>query len=62
MVWGDPLTVPRDANDSLLAQLRDQLESALNNVSAHADDLAGHAPMTPADFNHAIKENVDART
>lgn len=62
MVWGDPITVPRDADDALLAQLKDQLEVALNNVSAEADDLAGHAPMTPADITLSTKENANART
>jgi lysophospholipid acyltransferase (LPLAT)-like uncharacterized protein len=62
MVWGDPIAVPRDANDEMLAQLRGQLEAALNKVSAEVDDLAGHAPMTPADIALSAKESADART
>jgi lysophospholipid acyltransferase (LPLAT)-like uncharacterized protein len=49
MVWGDPIAVPRDADDTLLARLQDQLEQDLLRVTAEADRLAGHAPMEPAD-------------
>ncbi len=47
MVWGDPISVPRDASDVELSQIQDKLENALNTVSAKADELMGHAPMSP---------------
>jgi len=52
MVWGDPITVPRDGDDAAVAALRQQLEADLNRVSAEADALVGHSAMTqgtPAD-------------
>ena len=61
IVWGDPINVPRDADDADLAGLRGKLENALNDVSAHADRLAGHAAMMPAEVPGSVKENVDAR-
>jgi lysophospholipid acyltransferase (LPLAT)-like uncharacterized protein len=49
MVWGNAITVPRDADDALLARLQDQLEQDLNSVTAEADILVGHTPIQPAD-------------
>ena len=52
MIWGEPLTVPRDADESEIARLRQKLEDDLNRVSAEADAMVGHASMTqgePAD-------------
>lgn len=62
MVWGDPITVPHDADDALLAQLKDQLELTLNNVSEQADAIAGHRPMIPAEAPPQNKENANARS
>jgi lysophospholipid acyltransferase (LPLAT)-like uncharacterized protein len=53
VIWGDPITVPRDADDTLLAQLRGKLEEDLIRVSAEADALVGHAAIT--------RESADAR-
>jgi lysophospholipid acyltransferase (LPLAT)-like uncharacterized protein len=58
MVWGNPIAVPRDADDALLARLQEQLEEELNRVTAEADELAGHRPMEPADI---VREQADAR-
>jgi lysophospholipid acyltransferase (LPLAT)-like uncharacterized protein len=46
MIWGEPLTVPRDADEAEIARLRQKLEDDLNRVSAEADALVGHAAMT----------------
>jgi len=56
MVWGEPISVPRDADDALLASLQVRLESELNRVSAVADEMVGHLAMTPAPL-----ENANAR-
>ena len=46
MIWGNPITVPRDAGESDLARLRLTLEEELTRVSAEADTFTGHAAMT----------------
>ena len=48
MVWGEPLAVPRDADETLLASLQARLETELNRVSAVADEMVGHEAMAPA--------------
>ncbi len=48
MVWGKPMSVPRDADDAMTARLQEDLERELNRVTAEADVLAGHVPMEPA--------------
>jgi lysophospholipid acyltransferase (LPLAT)-like uncharacterized protein len=53
MVWGNPIAVPRDADDALLARLQNQLEQELNRVTAEADALVGHAPIEPARLEEA---------
>lgn len=47
MIWGNPIAVPRDADDALLAGLRGQLEQELTRVSAEADTRVGHEIMRP---------------
>jgi lysophospholipid acyltransferase (LPLAT)-like uncharacterized protein len=49
MIWGDPITVPRDADEAALAVLRSKLEDDLNRLSAEADSMTGHTAMTPGD-------------
>jgi lysophospholipid acyltransferase (LPLAT)-like uncharacterized protein len=53
MVWGEPLTVPRDADETVLAALQQRLEDEMNRVSAQADEMAGHTAMTPAPLESA---------
>lgn len=62
MVWGDPISVPREADDAFLANANAQLERALNDASAQADKLAGHNPMEPAEAPSPHQENANART
>jgi len=45
MVWGEPVHVSGDADP---AALRPRLEAELNRVSAEADRLVGHPPISPA--------------
>ena len=47
MIWGNPITVPRDADDATLSALRGRLEQELTRVSAEADKLAGVDIMRP---------------
>ena len=48
MVWGDPITVPRDADDATLENCRRALETELNRVTAAADTAVGAALIQPA--------------
>jgi len=54
MIWGDPITVPRDADDAALDALRLRLEQEMTRVSVQADTLTGHIAILPA-------EALDAR-
>ncbi len=54
MIWGQPITVPREADDAMLADLRTRLEEELIRVSAEADRCVGHTAITR-------EENADAR-
>ncbi len=47
MVWGDPIHVPRDADDHALEAARQRVEDALNAITAEADRLCGTAPVEP---------------
>jgi lysophospholipid acyltransferase (LPLAT)-like uncharacterized protein len=47
-VWGEPIHVPRDADDAQMEAARLALEAELNRVSRRADELAGVAPIEPA--------------
>ncbi len=53
MIWGEPISVPRDADDAALAELRQKLAGELNRVSADADTMMGHSPILPAEPAHA---------
>lgn len=47
-VWGDPITVPREADSAELEALRGALEHSLVAVSNRADDLVGQDPIPAA--------------
>jgi lysophospholipid acyltransferase (LPLAT)-like uncharacterized protein len=47
-VWGEPIVIDRDADDAACRAARQQIETALNGVTATADRLMGHAPVEPA--------------
>ena len=44
MAVGEPISVPRDADESLLEAKRQQLEDSLNALTIKADTLVGRAP------------------
>ncbi|OHC75249.1 MAG: hypothetical protein A3G18_03135 [Rhodospirillales bacterium RIFCSPLOWO2_12_FULL_58_28] len=48
MVWGEPVLVPRDADDGAVEEARQRVEDALNAVTAEADILSGRVPVEPA--------------
>ncbi len=45
MIWGEPITVPRDADDATLAALKVTLERELTRVSGEADMAVGHGAL-----------------
>jgi lysophospholipid acyltransferase (LPLAT)-like uncharacterized protein len=49
IVWGQPITVPRNAGKDELERLRLLLEDRLNQVSAEADRRCGQVPIEPAE-------------
>lgn len=48
-VWGEPVVVPRDADDDELERKRRELEDRLNEITREADALCGWPEMAPAD-------------
>lgn len=47
-ILGAPIYVPADADAAGIERARLQLESTLNEITARADRLCGHAPIEPA--------------
>ncbi|MBM3566096.1 MAG: DUF374 domain-containing protein [Alphaproteobacteria bacterium] len=47
-VWGEPIEVPRDADDAAIESARQRLEDSLNAVTAEADRLCGQPTVAPA--------------
>ncbi|MSO75833.1 MAG: DUF374 domain-containing protein [Alphaproteobacteria bacterium] len=45
---GEPIEVPRQADDDMQEDFRLRLEQALNALTAEADRLCGHPPVEPA--------------
>jgi len=48
-LWGDPIHVPRDADDAEMENLREKLEDTLNTLTAEADRRCGRVAVEPAD-------------
>jgi lysophospholipid acyltransferase (LPLAT)-like uncharacterized protein len=48
-VWGEPITVPHTADETVLEAARKEIEDSLNAISAQADTLCGHTPILPAE-------------
>ena len=44
-VWGDPLFVPKNADEETLKKAKNDLTKSLCDVSNKADQLCGHAPL-----------------
>ncbi|MGD9537521.1 MAG: lysophospholipid acyltransferase family protein [Alphaproteobacteria bacterium] len=47
-LWGEPLSVPRDADEAAREAARRELERRLNALTERADRLMGHTPIEPA--------------
>lgn len=47
-VWGDPLTVPRDADGPTIEACRKALEDSLNAITEYADRETGREPVKQA--------------
>lgn len=54
LIYGDPIHVARDADADALEQSRALLERRLNEITAEADRLTGHAAVEPA----ALRERL----
>ena len=54
ILWGSPIYVPRDADDTLLEAKRRELEQALNDLTAQSDQRMGH----PTEFCEPEAENA----
>ncbi len=48
ILYGEPLSVPADADRETLERCRRELEERLNALTAEADRLSGHEPVEPA--------------
>lgn len=55
LVWGEPIYVPRDADDAQMEACRAALEAELNRISAEADTIAG-VPVIAPDVAPAMAE------
>ena len=47
-IWGDPITVPRDADEQTCEQYRLLIEIKLNEITQKADQLCEREPIDPA--------------
>ena len=52
--------MPREADDATLAALKTKLEEELIRVSAEADAVAGHSPMTQGELTRGAENNARA--
>lgn len=53
VIYGEPITVPPDADDATLEAARATLEARLNDLTAEADRLCGRPPVAPAPYDPA---------
>jgi len=47
-LWGEPITVARDADDAAVEAARLALEESLNEITGRADVALGHPRIDPA--------------
>ena len=48
MIWGEPISVPRDADEQTCEGIRLTVENSLNELTRKADTLCGRDPVDPA--------------
>ncbi|MGE4278612.1 MAG: lysophospholipid acyltransferase family protein [Magnetospirillum sp.] len=47
-IWGEPISIPRDASDDDVEQWRARLEKVMNDLCDRADHMVGEPPVPPA--------------
>ncbi len=47
IIWGTPVTIPKDADDNDIEHIRQRIEAEMNMDLAEADRSLGHAPIEP---------------
>lgn len=52
-LWGEPLEIPKDADDETLERLRQELEARMNALSARADRSVGRPDEPPLEMEAA---------
>jgi len=52
-IWGEPVTVDKDANEAAQETARRELEQRLNQVTAEADRICGHEEIEPGEIKPA---------
>lgn len=48
LIWGEPLEVPRDADDAAMERIRLELEARLQEITDRADEMLGNPATEPA--------------
>lgn len=48
-LWGNPISVPADADDAMLEQKRLELEEEMIRITAEADRMMGRKPIEPGE-------------
>lgn len=48
-VWGEPIDIPRDADEEMQEDYRRRIENALNDLCREADQMTGLPTVEPAD-------------
>lgn len=49
IVWGTPVTIPPDASEHDIEDIRRGIETEMNDFLSRADQTLGHAPIAPQD-------------
>lgn len=60
-LWGDPIEVPRNADDDVLEARRRTLEDAMNDLAGRADAMMGQdaiAPDTPLSTERPVEAGI----
>ncbi|MCE8000455.1 MAG: lysophospholipid acyltransferase family protein [Rhodobiaceae bacterium] len=56
VVWGDPIYVPRDADDAAIEACRLQVEDALNQLTREANAMVGRRPESSSSDSDALTD------
>jgi len=58
-LWGNPITVPADADDAVLEQKRLEVEQEMIRITAEADRMMGREPIEPGEPRKARPPATD---